>query len=113
MMNPRLHWFWRLSIAVSVVLPLAVLVEYLDWPHSSPGRMGRIEYALAFWMGHPTAHATVHVLGWALIAWFAYGVVTFYCLPGRRPEQQARCPRCGRDLAGSVTGRCPECGAPT
>jgi 7-keto-8-aminopelargonate synthetase-like enzyme len=52
-------------------------------------------------------------------AGWAFGAIGGYVLAKRinrrRAEREARgfCRRCGYDLTGNVSGRCPECGTPT
>lgn len=58
-----------------------------------------------WWLGFPL---------WAPLALFAfYPALAFICGPLRRWRHRRRglCLRCGYDLAGNVSGVCPECGS--
>jgi hypothetical protein len=59
---------------------------------------------------------TTNELGlWAPVLLFAgYPVIAFVRGPLRRYRRRrmGRCRKCGYDLTGNVSGRCPECGTP-
>jgi len=50
---------------------------------------------------------------WIPTVAFATATYLFWRSGGRRRYPAGRCQKCGYDLTGNVSGRCPECGEPT
>lgn len=111
------------SIAVFlIVTPLGVLV--IEWYHPQLGwaivtAIGCGFVQMCVWVAHnggPGWNGIAARLSCASICITVWAVTLFYWLmyPTRRiiSAKDQRCSKCGYNLAGNVSGRCPECGEP-
>ena len=111
-MSAKLRTWRVLKWSLSMAFVLSVLVMAFSCTHSVPvwhSSYGQIEFAqgeLCRQMGD--VFVTIVPL-WPISAALGFAAVAFWILD-QRPSQPGRCHKCGYDLTGNVSGRCPECG---
>ena len=97
----------------SSCIPSVALVSY-GWPPSVENRIAVPGLEWKTWVFFGVRHNKLTISLWLLLATFAvYPGAAFIRGPlrRRRRRRSGRCQRCGYDLTGNVSGRCPECGA--
>jgi len=89
-----------------------VLLEAVDvtWPaHWDPEWQRRREFLLPYLLWSRDT-GNLHLPPWLVLS--AFGALTaFLWWYDRCRVRPGQCRRCGYDLTGNVSGRCPECGA--
>ena len=61
------------------------------------------------WLGRPRSLLYAHIPIWPLLLLLGLPAALLWWSE-RWPRDEGRCARCGYDLTGNVSGRCPECG---
>jgi len=110
----RLHWFWRVAIAVVVAciysgLSVTVFTRLHERVANaivavfdSQMHMGRWVTGVSF----PIAWS----LPITLLAFAVFGLLTRFFGPRHPSDNETRCRKCGYILRGITEPRCPECG---
>jgi hypothetical protein len=97
----RQHDTLALFLAVCALLALLVptLLLFSSWPDDTPS---------------PAEVENTQALMASLPCWMAIAAALLVILAVVRLRKHRRgiCARCGYDLTGNVSGRCPECGTP-
>ncbi len=94
-------WRWWL---VSLALPLSLWLNYGLYTAFSDPSFG---LAIVTELGHDS------MVGQVIAANLPFAVVLAVAARHpRRCRKPGHCPRCGYNLTGNITGRCPECGRP-
>lgn len=93
-----------------------LVVVLLDTTYPSPGFGVTDASYFRLWLEHSNFVGFGHMAWipiWMLLAALALPTALLWHTDRRRPIPSGQCRKCGYDLTGNVSGRCPECGKGT
>lgn len=123
-----MHWFWRATIAVlfsmlcaasSYFPALATVPPWMWWWRAYHSTVFSVAadltgFSINSRRAAPPAFMAimgiVAALPTVVIAFTAFGVLTWFLRPRQLIDPETRCRRCGYILRGITEPRCPECG---
>jgi hypothetical protein len=108
---PRLHWFWRVAIAITAGCCYGGLsVTAFASVHKEVLRAITKHVLTTQPYSEVIGVPVAFFLPAILVAFLVFGALTRHAGPQRPGANETRCRKCGYILRGITEPRCPECG---